>query len=59
MTAKTLILQRYEIIRMIVAQTNVEALNYFDLVVCVGPDRCCISCFKNLKYLMVEIHCSA
>lgn len=36
MTARTLILQRYEIIRMIVAKTNVEAVNYFDLVVCVG-----------------------
>ena len=45
-----LVLQRYEIITMIVAQTNVEAVNSFDLVVCAGPDRCCVSCFKNFKY---------
>ena len=44
---------------MTVAQTNVEAVNYFDLVVCAGPDRCCVSCFKNFKYPVVEIHCRA
>lgn len=49
-----LVLQRYEIITVIAAQTTVDAVNSFDLVVCAGPDRCCISRFKNFKYPMVE-----
>lgn len=54
-----LVLQRYEIITVIAAQTNVDAVNSFDLVVFAGPDRCCVSCFKNFKCPMVEIHCRA
>lgn len=44
---------------MNVAQTIVEAINYLDLVSHAGPDRCCLSYFKNLKHLMAQIHCGA
>lgn len=60
MSAENLVLQRYEIIQMNVAQTNAEAVNcLLDRVVRAGPGRCCVSCFKTLKYPTAQIRCSA
>lgn len=42
-----------------VAQTNVEAVHYLDLVVSVVPDRLCILSFPSkLKCPMDKIHCT-